>query len=953
LTIECLVPSPHVLRARAQHFAEQPNGIITAWSDSALRWVRDVLGPDTWVEIEPFPTLIRRYLTLTGAESPPIPNSRLREMAIGQAVESMPADHIFANAKNFPGSHRALAKTIEELHARGIDGDILRDIAQRSQSNHPALARRLSDLADVEQMAANTLHQLGFGGELSLIRTCQKEIPDFDTEPAPMLVIAGDQYSPMRTQWLAWLARSGVPVTVLSFRHASRTDFFSEVQAMVGALEPYQPQIIGTGAGSDMAVRLFGTTIAASEPVADVKIVAESDAMVEVEQALRHASEAPDDTVIFVRSPDYLPLLEAAASRLIVPLRYLRQDPLRSNAFTAKTLALLESLAQDDVRELGYLVATVPYPVVPREDRMQRLEIARAATLTEDPWTHFEAEIAQRERPEEAWIRQVLDWRKRVGGFIPARDWITYYQELREFLPWQNEATDADITVRNAAAAVVMEQCLAAHASVACLSPDAQFDFREFVAITRQNWNGADYSVERSEPGGVRVVSDLDAIPPVKTVIALGLNEGTFPRRPSMDPVLADEDRRLISEYAPEFAPLETTSIAALSERTDFYRLAISPGRSLIVSYPVAADGRSLYPTVFLDRLADAAGSAVPTSDPVHALAPVDSPLLIDQELRKALDGPRHFPEWPRASVATRNRVAESAGKPVRYWNIGHAQKCPFRFTVSERTQLRTRDRRLRWRRLVEVPANARLAVAPTAELEERLSHSLDLAVSGWSAASLDWELRTLEESRDSLVEGWARRERQSRENWHRVSTRVNVSLEAFNDRIAKKMGGIQLAGVIPAISETPIRQVIHLYEAGAYRDPAPTDERWWQYALLWMAFERTDLPTAIEIDFTSGPRVDVLADRVSGDGFGISRSNETTIFNLRVPDVDVEMDGTIIPLRKAVFGYLTAARDVILAGESDPRPGDHCLGCGFGELCRRHRDYGDLDDPFVGSQNP
>jgi hypothetical protein len=177
--------------------------------------------------------------------------------------------------------------------------------------------------------------------------------------------------------------------------------------------------------------------------------------------------------------------------------------------------------------------------------------------------------------------------------------------------------------------------------------------------------------------------------------------------------------------------------------------------------------------------------------------------------------------------------------------------------------------------------------------------------------------------------------------------------LEAFNDRIAKKMGGIQLAGVIPAISETPIRQVIHLYEAGAYRDPAPTDERWWQYALLWMAFERTDLPTAIEIDFTSGPRIDVLADRISGDGFGISRSNETTIFNLRVPDVDVEMEGTINPLRKAVFGYLTAARDVILAGESDPRPGDHCLGCGFGELCRRHRDYGDLDDPFVGSQNP
>lgn len=941
-----------MLRARTQHFAEQPNGIITAWSDSALRWVRDVLGPDTWVEIEPFPTLIRRYLTLTGAESPPIPNSRLREMAIGQAVEAMPGDHIFANAKNFPGSHRALAKTIEELHARGIDGDALRDIATRCQAGHPALARRLSDLADIEQMAANTLRHLGFGGELSLIRTCQQEIPDFDTDPAPMLVIAGDQYSPMRTQWLAWLASTGVPVTIVSYRHASRADFFPEVQALIEALTPYQPRIISTGAGSDMAVRLFGAEKDDSSPITDVNIYAESDAMVEVEQALRRASEDPDDTVIAVRSADYLPLLEAAANRLKIPLRYLRQDSLRSNAFAAKTLALLEALTQEDVRELGYLASTIPSPLASRADRAQRLEIARASVMTEDPWAHFEGEMAHRDRPEEAWIRQILDWRKRVVGFVPAREWITYYQEFREFLPWQSEPTDAEITVRNAAAAVVMEQCLAAHASVACLSPDAQFDLREFVAITRQNWHGADYSVERNEPGGVRIASDLDAIPPARTVIALGLNEGTFPRRPAMDPVLADEDRRLIAKYAPEFSPLETTSTAALAERTDFYRLAISPGRSLVATFPVASDGRTLYPTVFLDRLADAAGISVPTAAPVHALAPVDSLLPVDQMLRAALDGPRRFPEWPRASAATRSRVAETAGKPVRYWNLGHAQQCPFRFTLAERTQLRSRDRRLRWRRLVEVPANARLAVAPTSELEERLTESLNLAVAGWSAGSLDWELRTLEQSKESLVDGWAKRERLSRDHWNRVSTRVNVSFDVFNERIAKKMGGIQLAGIIPAVSETPLRQVLHLYEAGTFAEPAPMDNRWWQYALLWMAFERTDHPTAIEIDFTGGPRVDVMVDKISGDGFGISRSGETTVFNLRVPDVDPEMSGSITPLRKAVFEYLTAARDAILDGEADPRPGDHCAGCGFGELCRRHRDYGDLDDPFAGSGN-
>jgi len=946
LTIERIVPSPHVLRLRLQRFAELPDATITAFSDSALRFAKDAVGEDAWIEFEPFPTLIRRFLTLTGAESPPIPSSRLRETAIARALQALPADNLFAGGRSFAGSHQALAQTLEELHSHGLNGEALRCIAETAASQRPALARKLSDLADIEHLAAKTLGELGFGSELRLIQTCRQAVPDFDATPAPLLVVAGDRYPPMRVEWLQWLRDQGVDVTVVAYRHSSRAKFFAEADALVDQLKQTGGQLVDVGSGSTVADRLFGDSSAAAPRPADVIILAEADDLSESEYALRQAREDRAETVIFARRPGYVPLLEAASRRLGVPIAFLRRDPLLTNCLAAHTLRLIQALADDDIRNFGAIVAQSRSDGGTLVERQQRLAIAREATRHTDPWGHFAAEIRVRDLESERWMLGVLDWRQQVEGFIPARDWLDHYQILRELLPWRN-LDDPEIIARDAAAAVVMEQCLAMQASVTSLSPDANFDLVEFAAICRQIWEGADYSVERHADDAVRVVTDLDLLPAARTVIALGLHEGSFPRRPSADAVLSDQDRRHLAELAPEFVALETTREKATRERTDFYRLATATGNRLIASYPRQSDGRACFPAIFLDRLADAAGIAFSPESEHHPLAPVDSMLAADQRLRAALEGSRHIPPAPEISPATAEQLTKRSGQPVRYQSVYWADTCPFRFVMSERTPLRPRGSRLRWRRLAQVPQAARIAAVSADELEPRLKEALDSTVSDWSPATLDWELRTLEQSRESLTAGWADRERASRNRWRRFNTRTNVAFEGFNTVLQRKVPGLSLEGTVPAVSESDRRTIVHLYEVGRKPDVHRVLSAWWRYALLWAAFDQNDRAAAIEVDFTNDVRVIFTVGSDADDG--VARAKTGEVSPQRLDSNPVDDTNPRQEVWEKIWGMLRRSQVSIRSGRATPEPGEYCEGCNYGELCRRHRDFGDLDDPFQG----
>ena len=946
LTIERIVPSPHVLRLRLQRFAELPNATITAFSDAALRFAKDAVGEDAWVEFEPLPSLIRRFLMLTGAESPPIPNSRLRETAVARTLQALPADNFFAGGRWFAGSHQALAKSLEELHSHGLDGNSLRDIANRAAPTNPALARKLSDLADIEQMVARTLEELGFGSELRLILTCRQAIPDFDGIPAPILVIAGDRYPPMRAQWLNWLREQGVDVTVITFRHATRADFFAESESLVRSLQAGGGQVVDIGSGSVVANRLFGQTTAINDAAVEVTIVAEADDLAEAEYALRRANDNRTETVIYARNPGYIPLLTSASKRLGVPVAFLRRDPLLSNRLAAQTLRLIQTLVDDDIRPFGAIVSQNCGDGGTQAERQQRLGIAREATRHPDPWRHFSDEIRVRAHESERWILGVLEWREQVAGFIPARDWLPHYQTLRELLPWRN-LEDPEIIARDAAAAVVMEQCLAMQASVASLSEDANFDLAEFASICRQIWDGADYSIESSAEDAVPIVTDLDLLPATRTVIAIGLHEGSFPRRPTADVVLSDQDRRDIAALAPEFVPLETTLEAASRERTDFYRLATATGNRLVASYPRQSGRRTCFPAIFLDRLADAAGIAFSPVTELHPLAPTDSPLLADQRLRVALDGPRHIPPAPEVSSETARILSGRANQPVRYQSVYWTVTCPFRFIFADRTPIRPRGARMRWQRLAQVPQSARIAAVPSDELEPRLLESLNSTVSDWSPATLDWELRTLEQSRESLTMGWANRERASRNRWRRINTRTNVPFDTFNSVLQRKVPGLSLDGSVPAVSESDRRTVVQLYEVGRKPDLQKVPSAWWRYAILWAAFDQNDRAAALEVDFTNDVRFVFTVGSDLNDGVAWASNGEVS--RQRLDSNPVDDTNPRREVWEKIWAMLKEAKASIHAGHATPIPGDYCDGCAYGELCRRHRDFGDLDDPFQG----
>lgn len=53
------------------------------------------------------------------------------------------------------------------------------------------------------------------------------------------------------------------------------------------------------------------------------------------------------------------------------------------------------------------------------------------------------------------------------------------------------------------------------------------------------------------------------------------------------------------------------------------------------------------------------------------------------------------------------------------------------------------------------------------------------------------------------------------------------------------------------------------------------------------------------------------------------------------------------IEVRRNVIQELEQATQRIAQGRINPTPGDPCRTCEFGELCRRSRDFSDIDDPF------
>lgn len=943
-----LEPGAASLRLAVGEFSKDGPGVVTSFSDDILRCLRDLIDEDE-EDLEPLDlgTAVRRFLSLCDENPRGNAGGGHYTAAIAQAAEGLDADSPFSRSAKFPGFHKAAVRTLRELHAWKIGPDELEEAACKAGN------AKLASLAFLEREARQTIESLG--RELNSVQM-QRSI---DCRPAQggsfkqILVLAGSCDQPLAAQWLRWLAEAGADVTVVvDMPHPS--GLFSGSQRFA---EMLGVEIERRGGTSGLCEALFTDNEATGGP--EVKITSCADALAEAEWAIRGCLQdlarglAPEDISIYARNlEEYAPYLEAAAKRLNVRLRMARRAPVITNRFARLAQEALDFCSSDDLRKLIPLLGCSYLGLSRIEARDIRDAVQTAYKARKNSWPVLTgwAEAKQQQFP---WLHRLMSWREEASRSpLPLYAWNDRLRSLVDLLPWHG--AEGPGRVRDHRAASALQRAIASVASVRGAGNDPPIVLHEFASLCREVWKDEQYTVPAAE-SGIPVVSSAQCLGEVKSLYALGMLEGVFPRRRSEDPILNDEDRDQLSKALDLHPPLPNSFDHAREERDEFYRLCASTSGSITLSYPLADDARDNVPAFYLHEIERAMAAKVHKHDyPRIPFAPEAEECIAisDRELRSSLDGDREDPlpvQFLRKEV--RDELAWPEDRPFTPQDLREALRCEFKHFVSKRLGLRPSRQTSRWSSLRKLPQSVRLLHQPTPDvarhaMETALEAELDLLY----GEVPDWELAMMRSGGKRLISEWVKREFAARDLWPKEESTLKVDLPFGAPGIRDRMpGGVPLMGTLAGVSRMGPYAVAHLYESrppkqegrlGGVLDELDT----LYYGLHLLSRHDHGAATAVEVESMSGTRTLLVLPRLPEMPLP-SRHQE----GLNVVDLSGGADG---PLAKKAFydevkRRLARAVSRLKASGVEPIKGEHCTWCGYGELCRRSLEFGEEDSPF------
>lgn len=934
------VPGPTGLGPIVKRFCDGGDGVLTAFDDAALTSLA-ALRPDEDWEVVSFSRLVTKTLVAAGEPHGKVAGSGHQLAAIARALADLPRDSILGRGFNHPGLHRALLRTLHELHAFEIDADGLTAMAESLSKG--ALADKLRELADVDRSLTSTLDLIGLSTHSRHLAACRDTLTDADGADCRALVLVGGSRSPARLRWLRWAAEAGWDLTLVVERHATDGRLFAAAHE---AQELLEVEAVDVGAGHRLLNDLFARGDHGG-PSIELSIRSAPDPLAECEWALRGCLEAgPERCGLYVRDlQTYAPLLQAAGRRLGILVCAPQRVPLLTNAFARLTLAVVEFAAGHDVRSLRPVLSSSYLSLDASSRRAVESALLEAHRLRPNSWETLNGWAAENQQQFE-WLIDVLRWREAArSSSEDLGGWRDRLVELVHRLPWHKAFGGAAYDAkRDTHAFTAMQSTLINEASVERALGGASLDLAGFARRCRALWEAADVSLP-TPPFGVPVANHAASLTGVHTLFVLGMLEGSFPRRTAQDPILNDDERRTISGLRPEMPSLPLSGDHAAEERDEFYRVCAAATHQLVLSYPQADDTRDNVPAFYLEAAAQAAGGAQRVDLPRTQLAPPPDECLspADAAMRAALDAPRELPAPAILEEAvSRALVAAPPGERTAA-ELRDALRCPFLYGARHRLHLRPNRREQRWYRLRSLPQAARLAtasdvVAARRALEEALEAELDLL----AHEVPEWEIPLLRAGGMRLVGDWLRREFAARRLWpmDEGSLRLNVAFGDEGVRSAMPLG-VSLSGVAPAVSRFGNTKTMHLYAGalGPVKEFTESDRLF--YGLHLLALHEPGHRVQLEVESTSGRRTRLRLDR--GDVRRLPA--EGLDMEWLVEEDDREQARRVF--FEAVKDSLRQALRTIQKADMQPNPGDVCDGCDFGELCRRSRAFGEEDSPF------
>jgi len=923
-------------RQAIEEFAKKGRGWMSALSDSRLILLRRWIDPDeAEVEVRSFAEIVRSVARALGLSLGQLASTGMVRACIAEACRTQSLPEILARSAPFPGTQKALAQTLRELHHGGFDAADLGALAQQAQG---PLRDKLSSLAILDERVNQLLESMGREQSLPALRACIEWTAEAALPVKRLLVDASASLEPISAEWLLWAAGRGIEVTVL-LEHAASGGFeLSQKMASCFGIPPPPPP-------SPLWVdTLFGTFDQASDPP-EITILNAADKLAECECALRtvqrwqHEGVASGEIQIFARDTDtYAPLLLAAARRLGVQLEANLRAPLFASGFVGFTLRLLKAI--DSPRLIGLAeCATTTFLGEAKQIADQLLAHDAASIQAEaDPWETLDLETL--EAPD--WLDSILRWRKTVLAEPRLlRDWLDHLIHLIGDLPAlqsHRETAEREARARSALQRALRDTAVTEQARL------EQISYSSFVAHCERIWQSEEMTLPATS-SGTRLVTTAEAVQPCQKLIILGMLEGSLPRRRREDPILDDADRTAIRKIRLNLPALLDSHVQAREERSDFIRLAASVTDELILSYPLTSDSQDNVPTYYLSLIEERFQNSVQRWTPrVTELAPPPDQCLNPSDLQISLamgapvQNPLNYLVTERAiQIASLPRPAEITPHEIR-----DALQCPFRAAASHRLGWKSFPSPSYRSLLASLPERINMPARPLSKLPQLLTQQLELEIQQRRHELSPWQVSLLRLALRPLIENWVKKETIERHILRpdRTTTRVHVPLDELGD------GGqldpqleVTLRGRVAAVTQTrDERPLISTFRSSKGSELSlekllekPDDLI--DLIRLFPAIPNSTRGAFFSIDRMMGKRVWI---ELGVKAPPLAEQDAPHIRRLALTDLQDVQD-----MRDKIEQTVQAAVLSLRPNPMRATPGEACRTCRWGEHCRLHQEFG------------
>jgi len=954
-----LAPGAAGIKETLGSFRSGGRGVVTAFNLGMLRCVADFMTDEDELRKLSFGDLVKECLSLCDEETRSQASQGLYVAAIAKACEGLEMDSVFSRSARYSGFHRAVSETWTELHRWGLSSEQILEAAEKSSDETSA---KLRSMAFLDKEAEEILTSLGFETVHFQMRRALECKPAKDSKLPRALILAGSDIHPLAAQFLRWMAENGADIWVAVEQPLETSNLFKGSETFGRLLSNLI--IESSDHPNALCEVLFTDQKADGKPW--VRINSCSDSLAEAEWALRgclgdmQLGLAPEDIVVYARDIDeYACPLEASAKRLGVPIRMSRRAPVLTNRFACLVLEALEFCASDDPRTIIPLLSCSYLGLDRKTAQDIRSEARLAYKAKANAWPIFTG-WAEGRAKEIPWLARLLYWRSDASAMPQSlRSWANRLKALIDILPWHSSSGEGPTRMRDTYVPAALRRAIKNIASVRSIEKDDPISLRDFARLCREVWADEEYFIP-SEGRGVAIVNCAQCIGDVKSVYAVGMLEGVFPRRRKEDPILTDEDRQQISKALNLDPPLMSSLDHASEERDEFYRLCAAAKESITLSYPQADDNRDNVPAFYLHEVERAMQTVSKHDYPRVPFAPLKTECIApsDRSLREALDAPREDAlPVVFSTKETKDKFAWPADEAFSPKDIRDALQCEFRHFASKRLGLKPNRESSRWSRLQGIPRAVRLLQQPDIDAAKHaLEVALDAELDQLYGDIPEWEMAMMRSGGRRLIAEWVQREFAARKIWPKESDTVKVDLPFGAPGIRDRMPGeVPIAGTVAAVSRMGPYAVTHLYESqppkreGAVEGGPLAELDALYYGLHLLARHGQGRGTAVEVESMHGARTLLVMPRLAEMPLPSRRQD-----GLEVIDLSGGADGPLA--QKAFFDdvkrRLKRAVNRLQQSGIEPMRGEHCKWCGYGELCRRSLDFSEEDAAFGADEN-